>query len=195
MDQTEREARIEAAAYAVLRDKGFKGASMLAIAKAAKASNETLYKFYGNKIGLFSAMIRSNTARVEDELAHIRGQSGQGPDVLRYVAQALLQMVTSEQAIALNRAAAGDVSGELGAELAQEGRARLLPLFQDLIRDLYGPTDDVAERVECFIALLIGDLQIRRAIHEIAPLTATEIDERVTQALTRLQKIYPFPAN
>ena len=50
--RTERQKQIESAAYLVLEKKGFSGASMLAIAKQAKASNETLYRWYKDKNGL-----------------------------------------------------------------------------------------------------------------------------------------------
>ena len=60
-DRKEKRAReIEAAAYALLEAKGFEGLSMQSVAKMAKASNETLYRWYGDKIGLFEARSSRN---------------------------------------------------------------------------------------------------------------------------------------
>ena len=54
-----REAAIHAAAYALLAEHGYGGTSMLRVARAARASNETLYRWYGGKDGLFTAMVRA----------------------------------------------------------------------------------------------------------------------------------------
>ena len=48
-----RQQQIEDAAYEVLEAKGYDGTSMLGIARQARASNETLYNWYGDKQGLF----------------------------------------------------------------------------------------------------------------------------------------------
>ncbi|MEQ8740678.1 MAG: helix-turn-helix domain-containing protein, partial [Hoeflea sp.] len=55
-----RQAQIEQAAYEVLEEKGYAATSMLAIAKRARASNETLYNWYGDKTGLFRALVVRN---------------------------------------------------------------------------------------------------------------------------------------
>ncbi|WP_237352646.1 TetR family transcriptional regulator [Rhizobium leguminosarum] len=41
---------------------------MLDIAKAAKASNETLYRWYGDKNGLFQTMVESNARATKTAL-------------------------------------------------------------------------------------------------------------------------------
>ncbi len=48
----------------MLDAKGYAGASMLAIARQAKASNETLYNWYGDKNGLFRALVVRNAGEV-----------------------------------------------------------------------------------------------------------------------------------
>ncbi|MCP4433742.1 MAG: TetR/AcrR family transcriptional regulator, partial [Gammaproteobacteria bacterium] len=47
-----RQYRIEEATYELLAESGYHACSMLSIAKRAKASNETLYRWYGDKVGL-----------------------------------------------------------------------------------------------------------------------------------------------
>ena len=106
-----RAAEIEAAAYAVLEKKGYDGLSMLAVAKAAKASNETLYRWYGDKLGLFAALIDGNTQVVRDALG---GDDGDTPlEDLARVGPKLLTMLLGPRAVALNRAAAVDGSGSV----------------------------------------------------------------------------------
>lgn len=163
-----RQDQIEQAAYAVLDDKGYGGASMLAIAKAAKASNETLYNWYGDKTGLFAALVRRNAAEVKALLEDQIAAGGDAPETLARVGPVLLELVTSDRAVALNRAAAADPTGELGRVLAAEGREAVAPLIAQVIaqgreqgRFVF---DDLAMACETWLGLLIGDIQIRRVV-------------------------------
>lgn len=193
MDRTARALAIEAAAYRVLNKKGFKGTSMLEVARAAKASNETLYKWYGDKIGLFKSMIERNAAQVEETLHDVQKGEHSGSESLKAVANAVLAMLTGSQAIALNRAAAADASGVLGRALSENGRARVLPLIRALIDALYEGAEGNAERVEVFITLVVGDLQIRRAIGVLPPLTKAELRSRSERAVRQFETLYGAP--
>ena len=66
-----RQQQIEAVAYEVLELKGYSGTSMQGIARKARASNETLYNWYGDKQGLFMALVTRNA----EEVKHISKQS------------------------------------------------------------------------------------------------------------------------
>ena len=163
-----RQDQIEQAAYAVLEEKGYGGTSMLAIAKAAKASNETLYNWYGDKTGLFAALVRRNAAEVKALLEDQIAAGGDAVDTLARVGPVLLQLVTSDQAVAMNRAAAADPTGELGRVLATEGRETVAPLVAQVIAQGKEQGrlgfDDLAMACETWLGLLIGDLQIRRVV-------------------------------
>jgi AcrR family transcriptional regulator len=63
LKQNERRERIEKAAYDVLAETGYKGASLLLIAQRASVSNETLYRWYGNKQGQMRAKPRPCSKR------------------------------------------------------------------------------------------------------------------------------------
>ena len=56
--KVQRQSEIETAAYALLDEFGYGGISMLKIAKRAKASNETIYRWYGDKLGLFKSLVK-----------------------------------------------------------------------------------------------------------------------------------------
>lgn len=184
-----RAAEIETAAYGVLEKKGYAGLSMLAVAKAARASNETLYRWYGDKNGLLEALIAGNADLVATALGSL------GPDPLRDLARVgpvLLDMLLGERAIALNRAAAADASGALGALLAQTGRDRVKPRISAVIQaaiargQLKGDADDLTE---LYLTLLIGDLQIRRVTGALPPLSPQSINDRAARALTLLRQL------
>ncbi|SIO17976.1 TetR/AcrR family transcriptional regulator [Vannielia litorea] len=192
--RAKREAEIIEAAYVLLEQKGAAGMSMLAVAKAAKASNETLYNWYGDKLGLFRAMAARNgealVARLEAALAEdaspLEALDGLGP--------VLLDLLTAPRAVALARAAAGDPTGSLGAALAEAGRSRVQPMIEALCqkaldeRALKG--GDAATICETYLALLLGDSQIRRAIHAAPPPSRAEIRSRADRALMQTWRLF-----
>lgn len=128
-----RQAEIAEAAYALVGEKGFGGTSMLAVAKRAKASNETLYRWYGDKIGLFTALIEDNAAGVQDLLEDALSKGSDPIETLAALGPRLFELLTSDRAIALNRAAAADGTGELGAALTRAGREKVMPLIAQVI--------------------------------------------------------------
>lgn len=184
--------QIEAAAYDVLEQKGYEGMSMQAIAKAAKASNETLYRWYGDKTGLFEALIESNTATIRDTLDQAQGTDAL--ETLGKIGPHLLAMLLGPRAIALNRAAAADASGTLGRALGRLGRETVAPWLTQLMEQartqgsLTGaPAPDMAET---YMALLIGDCQIRRVTGAMPEPGPDWIEGRATRALTQLRRLY-----
>lgn len=196
--QDKRRKAIEDAAYAVLAEKGYKAASMLAIARKAKASNETLYNWYGNKQKLFGSLVQGNTKTIRHLLSDQQEPLTEKPiiEALELLGVLLLELVTSERAIALNRAAAGDVhdTGTLGKTIAESGKQTILPLVSDLFENArkagaldYGDQDQVAET---WISLLIGDLQIQRVIGVREALTEQQLNARAKRAAALIGKLF-----
>lgn len=163
-----RQQQIEDAAYEVLESKGYGGTSMLGIARKARASNETLYNWYGDKQGLFQALVTRNAAEVKDHLEEALQTDRDALAILRTLGPKLLALLTGDRAVALNRAAAADTSGELGATISKSGRESVFPLLEKVVlraRDEGGLNfENSAEAVGLYLDLLIGDLQIRRVI-------------------------------
>ncbi len=181
----QREDQIAQAAYALMAEKGFQGLSMLAVSKRAKASNETLYRWYGDKLGLFQALISRNATQVAQALDDAMEQGANPRDVLRELGPTLLAMLLSPRAIALNRAAAADASNTLGQVLAKAGRGEVFPristLFQQLVETgtLTGPAETAAA---LWVDLLVGDWQIRCATGAIDPPTRLQQQARAQSA-------------
>ncbi len=190
-DTAARAARIEEAAFAVLQEAGFQGASMLKIAKRAKASNETLYNWYGDKVGLFRALVTRNAEEIAAELRSAIGTQADPVQSLSEIGPHLLRMLTGLKAIALNRAAAADASGELGQALAEAGRGVVAPLIADLLEAAGQagqlPIRDPVRAADLFVDLLVGDLQIRRVIGALPPPSEPGIRARAEAALRRFQ--------
>ncbi len=186
--RAEREARIAEAAYALLEEKGFAGTSMLAIARRARASNETLYNWYGDKTGLFKALILRNSADLR-ALLDAAPEGAPAIETLRATGPVLLSLLLGDRAIALNRAAAADATGTLGQALAEAGRETVLPRITALIARagaegaLAIETADGA--ADTYIRLLVGDQQIRRAIGALPEPGEAEIAARAATAFAQ----------
>jgi AcrR family transcriptional regulator len=181
---------IAEAAYTLLAEKGYDGASMLSIAKMAKASNETLYRWYGDKQGLFRALVQDNAAQIADELGQAISRNDDPLETLERVAPVFLSMLLGERAVLLNRAAASEPTGELGAALSAGGREVVQPLFKDVMMGIAKGDSAQAEMLTgAFLGLLVGDLQIKRVIGVDSVPTAAQIDARATAALHLFSKL------
>lgn len=185
-----RQEQIETAAYAVLEKKGYAGASMLAIARKARASNETLYNWYGDKRGLFLALVTRNASEVKNLLERELDEGGDPLETLRQLGPRLLALLLGDRAVALNRAAAADPTGELGAAISEAGRDSVLPLVVEVLerarRTGQLSFDRAVDAAGLFMDLLVGDLQIRRVIGRVPAPTPDVCRERAERALNRL---------
>jgi len=189
-NKMKRQAQIELAAYEMLEHKGYAGTTMQGIARKAKASNETLYSWYGDKQGLFKALIARNAEEVKAFLAAESVSDHDATGILGLLGPKLLKLLLGDRAIALNRAAAAEPSGELGQAIAQEGREAVVPLLEKCFSRArsagqlsFVSTDDA---VGLYVDLLVGDLQIRRVIGRLQAPTDEFCAQRSEQALVRL---------
>lgn len=188
-----RQQQIEAAAYEVLEAKGYGGTSMQGIAKHARASNETLYNWYGDKQGLFRALVTRNAEEVKAHLESELQTDHDALSILGTLGPKLLDLLTGDRAVALNRAAAADSSGELGATLSKAGREAVFPLLE---RVLLRARDEgvlnfehTGEAVALYLDLLIGDQQIRRVIGRLPQPSEAFCQERSTRAVRLLRDL------
>lgn len=194
--QEARRKQIEAVAYELLAEKGYAGTSMLAIAKRARASNETLYKWYGNKQTLFRSLVEANAMDVIDILQRAIDERAGTQQTIARLGPALLGLVTGEKAMILNRAAAADAdgAGTLGETLSQAGRNAVLPLLAQVFEGARERGElafqDTGDVVEVYLSLLIGDLQIRRVTGAAPPLSEQECRRRADRAWQVMRQVY-----
>ena len=186
----QRHEHISNAAYALLAEYGYRGTSMLSIAKAANASNQTLYRWYGDKDGLFKQMVRDNAATTRKILTEALDAQDEPKATLEKVAPVFLEMLLGERAILLNRAAAADPSGNLGAALSAGGRNEITPLLVEIVRPMcqFGGHDPMAA-TRWLLGLLVGDWQVRRVINNCAAPSQEEILERTQGALRAFYRL------
>lgn len=180
----------------VLNEHGYRNASMLKVAKAASASKETLYAWFGDKRGLFEAIIHRNARDVQQVLEDSLNSSAPMEQALYEFGQALLQLLMSENAIALNRAAISEVrtDPELAQALLSAGRNATLPLFINLLEyhQQQGQLDYESAPLAAsdFLGLLIGDATIRRLLGGLEQPSQDEIAQRALHATNRFMRLY-----
>lgn len=188
----DRRAALLAAARAVLAEKGYTGASMLEIARRARASKETLYSHFGDKRGLFEALILDNAAEVNAALAAALedGAAAVPERVLPRFCLALQKLLLGEAALVVNRAAIAEAAAEpaLGRLLVDKGRDSTLPRLVRYLEAQHAAgrlrCDDTAEAAETLVALCMGDAQIRRLLG-VLPAPAEETLNRRAESATR----------
>jgi len=202
-NKIQREEEIEAVAYALLAEVGYRKTSMLAIAKRASASNETLYKWYGNKQNLFATLVKKNAAVVEQELQEAIDNQADTLETLAVIGPLILKLVSSKKAIVLNRAAAIDVneSNTLGKTISEQGKMKVTPLLIAIIQqgidskvftkvESHPPNDAATEMSQVYLGLLIGDIQVQHIIGVREVLKSAEVEQRSLLALKCIKQLY-----
>jgi AcrR family transcriptional regulator len=99
----EKRDQILSGAAAVFAADGYEGASMARIAAVAGVSKGTLYNYFDSKAALFTAYINETCER---HLARVFDQADHGGDpaaVLRSVGKRMVQMMLSDQGLAIHR--------------------------------------------------------------------------------------------
>jgi AcrR family transcriptional regulator len=189
---TDKRSMIMEAALRLLEQGGLPAVTTAALAREAKCSKETLYLLFKDRDDILSALVAEQSARLNALLEGIEG--GDPLAALVEAGTRLLDLLTSDASLAINRAAMGDPSGQLSRILIEGGRnktaPRLIRLLEQARRDGIMTFADGQEAFRIFYGLLIGDRQIT-ALHRVegARLSADErraLAERAVRALTVL---------
>lgn len=158
------------AAFVELLEQGADGVTMLSIARRAGASKETLYSWFGNRDGLFSAMITSNADATAERIDGAL-DGGEPSETLAMFGAGLLGLLTGPRSLALNRAAMTNPT--LAAELLASGRHRVGPIVERYLATVATSGQltvlDPASAFETFYGLVIRDTQIRVLLGDPAP--------------------------
>ena len=184
MSQPEdRRAEILSHGLNVLIEKGWRGASMIAIARKASASKETLYNWFGDKAGFFGALIRHNATALDKALPEGFADMPL-EDGLHAFGQELLRLVTGEASLAINRAAIAEAGSDamLGKTLVAEGKSRSLPKFADWLTQ-HLELDNPMDAAERFTVLVKGEAQLERLLGVAEPLSEKQITAQVDRAV------------
>jgi len=191
-----RRARILDVAAKVLAERGYRDTTMLEVAQRSSASKETLYAWFGDKLGLFEAVIRRNADQVRLMLnGHLDSQTSV-ESALTDFGRELAAHLLCDNAVSINRAAISEVRSapSLASGLSKSGREPIQRTFMQYLeqcrtRGLLN-VEDPHEAIDTFVGLLLGDAQMRRLLGVMATPSATEIEARATQAARKFIRLY-----
>jgi AcrR family transcriptional regulator len=193
----ERREEILNVALSVLAERGYRGASMLEIARRAQASKETLYAWFGDKQGLFEELVRWQAQRVDAVIAlHLERDGDDPTEVLRGFALELQRLLLGERAVVINRAAISEAASDptFARILATQGRGSVVPKLE---RYLEGQRErghlrfEVAgEAIDAIIGLTIGDQQVRRLLGVLPMPEPEQMEARAERAVRSFLRLF-----
>jgi AcrR family transcriptional regulator len=184
---------------ALLEEHGYEGTSMQKVAKAARTSKETLYAWFGDKAGLFEALVAREAEAMNTELTQAlerEGAAREPRDVLNRFGVNVLRLLLGARSLSINRAAiaAANTSPELGRILAAKGRETTRPLVERYLNAQHDAArlnvPDVGEAFEVLMGLLVRDLQIRTLLGVAQPLRGRALESRAEAAVEAFLRLY-----
>ncbi|WP_456599297.1 TetR/AcrR family transcriptional regulator [Blastococcus sp. SYSU DS0616] len=165
-----RDQALDAALEEILRA-GYERMTMSAVAARAGSSKESLYSWFASKEGMVTALIRRQSAATNALVEQAVNRGGAPSDVLLGIARGLLDLLTSETSLALNRAAM--TSSPLAVVLLRHGRHTTGPLVEGYLSRLADDgvlvIEDPGSAFALFYGLVIQDVQIRALLGEAPP--------------------------
>ncbi len=146
---------------------GFDGASMDQIAAEAGVSKLTVYSHFGDKESLFSAAIRAKCEEQLPSTLFLAGLEGSLREQLTAIARAFLQLVTSEEAIAMHRMMMAPGTGDTHVRelFWQAGPQQVKDVFAGFLRSRVARDElripDIARATSQFFCLIKGELHMQ----------------------------------
>jgi AcrR family transcriptional regulator len=156
-ERRQRETEILTTALGVFLRSGYGASTLDELAAAAQVTKRTLYTYYGDKAGLFAAMVKHLAAAVSLDAASDR-------DTLETLASRIVSRVHSDELVALHQLVIGESARfpELALILHRSGDARHIARLGQHIRAERGPASEPL--AEPLFSLLLGERHRRRLL-------------------------------
>ncbi|WP_412057779.1 TetR/AcrR family transcriptional regulator [Bartonella sp. DGB2] len=168
------------------------------IARAARCSKETLYKWFGDRDGLLEAMVRWQASKVR--ITPLKRQALNADSLffcLKHFAYDWLLVLSSPTSIALNRLAVSHArsnQSRLGEIVLQNGpfamAKRLIPVLELGREAGLLAFEKSEETFRCFFGLVVGDMQICKLLGAVFSLDETQIGARAHLATQQFFALY-----
>ena len=175
---------------------GFAATTMSAVAAAAGASKETLYRHFGSKEELFAEVVSNRARLLREKLDADFDRPHAMADVLRDLGTRLLTHMNGAEVMCLLRIVIAEVprDPELGRIFYMHGPERTRTRLAEYLgaarhRGEFGGDPDLAASI--FLAGIVGSLYLVRLIlHDVPIPSAAEIRERVDEVVAMFLKQY-----
>ncbi|MFH5774292.1 TetR/AcrR family transcriptional regulator [Paracoccus sp. NGMCC 1.201697] len=170
--------------------KGFEGASMQDVARAAAVSKGTLYVYFDSKEAMFEALVLKECGRMQETLRRLGSGQGSVEDELQAIAHQMIAMLLQPEILAAMRMmiGAGEKFPDLARKIYQSGPERSVATLADYLhlRESRGDLaiGDCPAAAAEFVDLILSGLQ-RRALLMMPPLSAAETDAYVARRVAR----------
>lgn len=182
-------------ALRLLVDGGEKALTTSGVARAASCSKESLYKWFGDRDGLLSAMISFQQSKVRTfEKPGERLTAILLREHLELFARDLLEVLAGDVSLALNRLAIGQASRDgsrLGILLKERGRRQIDRRARALLdagrRAGYLQFDDGEEAYRTLYGLIVSDTHVRMLLGD-AP--EKDFPARAGKAVNAFLRLY-----
>jgi AcrR family transcriptional regulator len=176
--------------------------TMTSVARRARCSKETLYKWYGDRDGLLAATVRWQASKVRTGNYDRQKLDAEAlRDSLEAFAANWLKVISSRTSVALNRVAvshAGSGKSNLGRIVLANGRfaigERLKPLLEAGRAAGLLAFDDAEEAFRAFFGLVGRDVQIRLLLGDTLKLSAVAIERDAKRAVDQFFRLFGAPA-
>ncbi len=178
IERVERRAQILEAALPVFLDHGYGNATVDQLATAARVTKRTIYSYFDDKAGVFTAMVRTLATTVSSDAPDA--------DTLESLATRIVYRLNSAELIGLHRLVIGESTRfpELARTLHDSGDSRHIARLADHIRSERG--QDAAPRAQPLFSLLLGEEHRKRLLGLSPPATAAEAAAHADRALALL---------
>ena len=181
--------RILDAATEVFLQSGYEAASLQEIVSRAGGSLATLYRLFGNKEGLFQAMVERKSAHLLQQLEQPRITGKDAADVLNGVGVSFLELALSADALALQRLLIAEAGRnprlrEIYMAIAPERNLRAIADYlEGEVSAGKLQLDDCYLAATQFIGMIKGNYHMRRLMAEEFTLSSQERDTVVHHAV------------
>jgi len=170
--------------------KGFEGASMQDVARAAGVSKGTLYVYFDSKEAMFEALVLKECGRMQETLRRLGSGNGTVEDELMAIGRQMIGMLLQPEVMGAMRMmiGAGEKFPNLARKIYESGPARSVATLADYLdlRHARGDLviDDSAAAAAEFVDLILAGLQ-RRALLMMPPLNPAEVEAHLTRRVSR----------
>ena len=174
-----RETEILTAALGVFLRSGYGASTVDELAAAAQVTKRTLYAYYGDKAGIFSAMVKHLAAAVSLDAASDR-------DTLETLAARIVGRLHSDELVGLHQLVIAESTRfpELALILHSSGDARHIARLAEHIRAERDPASEPL--AEPLFSLLLGEKHRRRLLGIDPPPTPAQAAAHADTALAQL---------
>lgn len=195
---TDRQEVVLEQALRLLVNGGEKALTTAGVARAANCSKESLYKWFGDRDGLLSAMIALQASKVRT--LDVAAEALDAPSLRAHLvafAKDLLDVLSGDVSLALNRLAIGQASREgsrLGRLLQERGRRqigrRAGALLEAGRKAGLLAFDDAEEAYGALYGLVVSDWHLRMLLGEDAGAMKKDFSHRAERAVGAFLALY-----